>query len=59
MEVDPYPTGKEIESGVVDDEFWISICGPLARQANALKALNEAMKPYAGLTVEQGTINMG
>lgn len=26
---------KEIETGPVDDEFWISIRGPLARQANA------------------------
>jgi ParB-like chromosome segregation protein Spo0J len=30
---------KEIETGPVDDEFWISIRGSLALQANALKAL--------------------
>lgn len=49
----------EIETGPVDDEFWISIRGPLAEQANALKALEQAMKPFAGVTVEQGTINIG
>jgi hypothetical protein len=50
---------KEIETGPVSDEFWISLRGPLAQQANALKALQEAMKPFAGVTVEQGTINLG
>lgn len=50
---------KEIETGPVDDEFWISVRGPLAQQANALKALQEAMKPFAGVEVEQGTINIG
>lgn len=50
---------KEIETGPVDDEFWISIRGPLAHQAAALKALQEAMKPYAGVTVEQGTMALG
>src|SRR3954466_1708338 len=48
-----------IETGPVDDEFWISIRGPLAKQADALKALEAAMKPFAGVTVEQGTINIG
>jgi ParB-like chromosome segregation protein Spo0J len=50
---------KEIETGAVEDEFWISIRGPLAQQANALRALEQAMKPFAGVTVEQGTINIG
>lgn len=50
---------KEIETGPVDDECWISIRGPLAQQANILKALETAMKPYAGVSVEQGTINIG
>jgi ParB-like chromosome segregation protein Spo0J len=50
---------REIETGPVDDEFWISLRGPLAHQAHVLKALQEAMKPYAGVTVEQGTINLG
>ena len=50
---------KEIETGPVDDEFWISVRGPLAHQAHALKALQEAMKPFTGVTVEQGTISVG
>ena len=50
---------KEIETGPVSDEFWISVRGTLAQQANALKALQEAMKPFAGVEVEQGTINIG
>jgi ParB-like chromosome segregation protein Spo0J len=50
---------KEIETGPVDDEFWISIRGPLKDQAHALKALQEAMKPYTGVSVEQGTISLG
>jgi len=49
----------EIETGPVDDEFWISVRGPLAQQANALKALNDAMKPFAGVEVELGMINIG
>jgi ParB-like chromosome segregation protein Spo0J len=47
---------REIETGPVNDEFWISIRGPLQHQAHALKALQEAMKSYSGVTVEQGTI---
>src|SRR5581483_8031165 len=50
---------KEIETGPVEDEFWISIRGPLANQAAALKALEAAMKPFAGVSVELGTINVG
>ena len=41
------------------EAFWISIRGPLAQQAHALKALQEAMKPYAGVSVELGTISAG
>jgi ParB-like chromosome segregation protein Spo0J len=50
---------KEIETGPVDDEFWISIRGPLVHQAHALRALQDAMKPFNNVTVEQGTINLG
>lgn len=49
---------KEIETSEVDDEFWISLRGPLKHQAHVLKALREVMKPYDGVTVEQGTINL-
>lgn len=50
---------REIETGDVDDEFWISVRGPLARQAEALQALERAMKPLPDVTVELGTINFG
>jgi ParB-like chromosome segregation protein Spo0J len=50
---------REIETGPVDDEFWISVRGPLKDQAAALKALELAMKPHADVTVELGTINLG
>lgn len=50
---------KEIETGPVEDEFWISVRGPLKDQAAALKALDAAMKPFAGVTVDLGTINIG
>jgi hypothetical protein len=36
-----------------------AVRAPLAHQAHALKALQEAMKTLAGVTVEQGTINIG
>jgi ParB-like chromosome segregation protein Spo0J len=50
---------KEIETGDVDDEFWISIRGPLASQAETLKRLEDALKPVAGVSVELGTISLG
>lgn len=50
---------KEIETGPVDDEFWISVRGPLKHQAAALKALEQAMKPFDGVDVDLGTINIG
>jgi hypothetical protein len=45
---------REIETGPVDDEFWISVRGPLAQQANALKAVEQAMKPFAGVDCGAG-----
>ena len=50
---------KEIETGPVNDEFWISLRGPLQYQAEALRAMQEAMKQFDGVTVELGTINIG
>lgn len=58
IEDDPLEV-KEIETGEVADEFWISVRGPLAQQAAVLKKLEDALKPFAGVTVEQGTINVG
>jgi ParB-like chromosome segregation protein Spo0J len=50
---------KEIETSLVEDEFWISIRGPLANQAEVLKAMEAAIKPFAGVTVDLGTIAIG
>lgn len=50
---------REIETGDVDDEFWISVRGPLKHQAEALRALEAAMKPLDGITVDLGTITLG
>ena len=50
---------KEIQTGDVEDEFWISIRGPLRVQADALQALEAAMKPFQGVSVELGTIGLG
>jgi ParB-like chromosome segregation protein Spo0J len=49
---------KEIETGDVADEFWLSIRGPLARQAEVFQALEEVLKArkIEGVTVDIGTI---
>lgn len=47
---------KEIATGDVDDEFWISVRGPLKDQAQVFKALEAALKPFAGVSVDEGTI---
>lgn len=47
---------REIEVGEVEDRFWIAIRGPIKDQAAALLALEEAMKPFADVEVELGTI---
>lgn len=50
---------KAIETSDVADEFWISVRGPLPQQAEALKRLDDALKPLSGVTVELGTIAVG
>ena len=47
---------EEIATGPVDDEFWISIRGPLKHQAELLRALREAAAPLVGVSVDLGTI---
>jgi ParB-like chromosome segregation protein Spo0J len=47
---------KEIETHEVGDRFWISIRGPLAAQADAIKKIDEALAGIAGVEVEMGTI---
>jgi ParB-like chromosome segregation protein Spo0J len=55
--VDPLEV-KEIETGDVADEFWISLRGPLSRQAEVFQALEEVLKArkIEGVTVDIGTI---
>ena len=48
----------EIKTGPVDDEFWISVRGPLKHQADMLKRLQAAAKDLEGVTVDLGTIAM-
>lgn len=50
---------QEIETDRVDDEFWISVRGPLADQAAALQALQDVMRKFPGVSVDLGTINVG
>lgn len=45
---------KRVESGPVDDQFWISIRGPLVHQAQALRRLSEVMKELP-IEIELGT----
>jgi len=50
---------REVETGEVEDEFWISVRGPLKHQAEAMRALETAMKPFDGVAVDLGTIALG
>jgi ParB-like chromosome segregation protein Spo0J len=49
---------NEIETGAVDDEFWISVRGPLRHQADALLKLQALMNELEGVSVELGTVAM-
>jgi ParB-like chromosome segregation protein Spo0J len=50
---------NEIETGGIDDEFWIAVRGPLRHQADALLKLQTAMKDMDGVQVELGTVAVG
>jgi ParB-like chromosome segregation protein Spo0J len=47
---------REVESGDVSDRFWITVQGPLAQQAAALKRLQEVMAEFPDVEVDLGTI---
>lgn len=49
----------EVPVGPVEDRFWISVRGPLARQAEALQRLRSIMAELPGVAVELGTIQDG
>jgi len=48
---------REIQTGPVVDEFWISVRGPLAQQAKALARLRLVMGELDGVSVELGVIS--
>jgi ParB-like chromosome segregation protein Spo0J len=48
-------TVSEIETGPVNDSFWISIHGPLAHQAVALKRISDLMADMPEVEVDLGT----
>lgn len=50
---------KEIDTDKVEDEFWISVRGPLDQQALALKAIEQIMLKFPGVSVDLGTIAVG
>lgn len=45
----------EIDASEIDDRFWISVRGPLAQQARALKQLQALLAELPGVDVELGT----
>lgn len=45
----------EVETEDVGDTFWISVRGPLAQQAMALRRLEDAMQDLEGVEVDLGT----
>src|SRR5579871_4193724 len=49
---------REIATTAVKDEFWISVRGPLAHQADALLRLRELMAEMDGVSIELGTIGL-
>lgn len=46
------PEVEELPTSVLADRFWLSVEGPIAGQAQALKLLREALGKIDGLTVD-------
>jgi hypothetical protein len=46
----------EVDTGDVQDRFWIAIAGPLKSQAAALQRLRGLLREVEGVTVELGTV---
>jgi hypothetical protein len=47
---------EEIETSAVTDEFWITVRGPLAGQADVLELLRDAIGKVDGVMVKIGTV---
>jgi ParB-like chromosome segregation protein Spo0J len=50
---------QPVETGDVQDTFWISVRGPLEQQAQALQRLRALMADLPGVDVELGTVHVG
>lgn len=50
---------EEVDTTTVADQFWISVRGPLAMQAEALQRLKALMVDVPGVSVEMGTLGYG
>lgn len=48
----------ELSTGPLEDEFWISIRGPIKFQAKVLKAMRDATAGMISVSVELGTIGI-
>jgi hypothetical protein len=56
----PEPIGViELETGTVEDEFWITVRGPLRQQAGALQRLQQVMRDLPEIEVELGSLAGG
>lgn len=47
---------EEIDTSTVQDEFWVSVRGPLPAQPDALDRLKEALEGLPGVTVDVGGV---
>ena len=57
-EVEKGPNVYEVNTGAVQDRFWISVRGPLPDQAKALQRLQDAMSDLRDVDVELGTTQL-
>lgn len=53
--VQPEGAIEELEFGDVRDEFWLSVRGPMPRQADVLDKLRAALEKLPGVEVDVGT----
>jgi hypothetical protein len=50
---------QEINTGFVADRFWISIRGPLARQADVLDVIKPAIEAMGDVEIDVGAVALG
>lgn len=50
-------TLREVETADLQDDFWITVRGPLKHQAHALQQLRKLQIELPGVVVELGTVN--